>query len=221
MKKMIIISLFATLLLAQNPRVYSSLGDGIYENAPSIEKLKEIKEFSEFEDKIATHIKEVEKTKKDGFAIESGDSGVDKREYLRKLRELSKQDSYFARISQKKFKESMKQNNHELFTELVNSGMIDTKKYKKKILDYYDLNKDEIVLSGELKMLVESDRSKQKSKADLKKSVKKQDKASQRIEHIKKRDKEKEQEREEMLEEELLQKKREIREYQKKELINH
>ena len=115
----------------------------------------------------------------------------------------------------------MKQNNHELFTELVNSGMIDTKKYKKKILDYYDLNKDEIVLSGELKMLVESDRSKQKSKADLKKSVKKQDKASQRIEHIKKRDKEKEQEREEMLEEELLQKKREIREYQKKELSEH
>lgn len=221
MKKMIIISLFATLLFAQNPRVYSSLGDGIYDNAPSIEKLKEIKEFSELKSRIDTYIKEVEETKKDGFAIESKEGGADKSKYLSKLRELSKTDSYFARISKKKFEESMKHNNSELFSELINSGMIDTDKYKEEILTYCDLNKGNMVLSGRLKIFLEDEHSKQTTNTDLKKSVKKQDKASQRIEHIKKRDKEEEEKMEEMLEEELLKKKREIREYQKKELSEH
>ena len=52
MIKLLILSLLATFLMAQNPKVYSALGDVIYDNLENIERLKDIPAFSQFEKKI-------------------------------------------------------------------------------------------------------------------------------------------------------------------------
>jgi len=43
MIKIILLSLLSTLLIAQNPNIYSALGDVIYDNVEKIEKLKKEK----------------------------------------------------------------------------------------------------------------------------------------------------------------------------------
>lgn len=219
MKIIIIISLLSLTLFAKNPSVYSQLGDVIYDNSIAIEKLADIAEFSNYKKEIQEYIKDVNDTKKDGFSIESGDRSVDDADYLQKLRELYKKDRNFLRISKISFEESIQDGDIRLFEQLINSGIIELDEHKRAIVEFYTLHKDELSLSKEPKQFVEEALKERKSEIEAREAAKKRESEAERIRWLREKDKEREERRRKQLEEELLKQKREIREYQKEELL--
>ena len=164
MKKIIFLTLFATLLLSDNPKVYSTLGDVIYDNVEGINNLKKIEKYTSSNEKITEYALEVKKAKQNGFEIEKGNSKIDKKSYLNNLRTLSKTNDYFLRSAKNNFKSSMENENSKLFTDLVNSGLIDTEQYKSEIVTYYLFHMEDINASGIIQEILDNDEALKKRK---------------------------------------------------------
>ena len=242
MKKIVIISLLTTILIADTldtntslkkdvnttqkvvvekaPDVYSALGDVIYGNIDNIVKLKELDAFKSFSEKINNYSKNVEKSKRVGFDIESGNKNIDEATYLETLRTLSKENDYFVRSVNSAYKSSIEKQNNKLFIETVNSGLVDTDKNRDQIVEYYLKHSEDINASGIIQKYLDEDaKAKSKKKSyDYAKAKKLRDEA--KIKRIREDDKKKQAQLEKDLTEEVQQKKLEIRENQKKELFN-
>ncbi len=257
MKKIIIMSLLATILMADNsdvnqtqkldanltlskdvnltkqeviqavksPSVYSALGDVIYKNIDNIVKLKEIDAFKSFTEKINNYAKTVQETKEIGFDIQSGNKNIDDATYLNALRTLSKENDYFVRSVKSAYKLSIEKQDSKLFSQMVNSGLLDTDKNREQIVEYYLSHSKDINASEVIKNFLKKDIKKDVKKVKTKKktynygqSKKLRDEA--KIRRIREEDKRKQAELEKKLTEEVQQKKIEIRENQKKELFD-
>ena len=218
MKFLFIISLFLSLLYASNPRVYSALGDTIYDNAPKIAKLQQIKQYLPFKQKIEKYVLDVEKTKQLGFAIESGEKKSKARDYLLQLRALAKQNDFYVRSAESLFLKALKTNDYETVMDLLDTGIIDLDRYREKLLQFYSINKDRIVLRGEFARIVQEElkkRSKHSKEYYLRlKKMKEQEK----IRRLRLNDKKRQEELQRKLEEELKRKKEQIEKEQKEEL---
>ncbi|MFT7003022.1 MAG: hypothetical protein ACJAWW_000356 [Sulfurimonas sp.] len=219
MIKIVILSLLATLLTAGNPTVYSALGDVIYDNVEKIEKLKEIPEYLIYENKIDSYVKEVYKAKDIAYAIEAGEQTKDKGVYLQKIRTLSKTNDFFHRTIVSFFKSSMDIKNNDLFFKTVNSGLLDTQKYKREILEYYDVNCADMNASGVIQEYLDEDEKLNLKQNRLKKkAITKKQIQEAKIKRIRLKDKEKQESIQKTLEQELLKTKSNIRKEQVEEL---
>ena len=250
MKKIVIISLFTAILMADSldvnttqkpgmkasvkkdinstqkaivekaPNIYSALGDVIYGNIDNIVKLKDLDAFKSFSEKIKSYSKNVEKSKAVGFDIESGNKNIDEVVYLDTLRTLSKENDYFVRSVKSAYKLSLEKQDSKLFLDTVNSGLLDTDKNRDQIIEYYLSHSKDINASGLIQRYLDEDA---KLKSKRKSYNYKQAKKLQdeaKIRRIREDDKKKQAKLEKELTEEVKQKKLEIRENQKKELFN-
>ncbi|EDZ61877.1 hypothetical protein SMGD1_0888 [Sulfurimonas gotlandica GD1] len=219
MIKLVILALLATFLMAQNPKVYSALGDVIYNNVDNIEKLKDMPEFSQYEKKIDSYVKEVYKAKDLGYAIEAGDKNIDKKKYLQTIRELSKTNDFFHRTTVNSYKSSLISQDNELFFKTVNSGLMDTSKHKSEILEYYFAHCTDMNATGVIqKYLDEDEMLKEKQDSSKKHGLSIKEIQEAKIKRIREKDKEKQESIQKTLEEELIKKKSEIRKEQVEEL---
>ena len=115
----------------------------------------------------------------------------------------------------------MKTNDYIQFSQIINNELIDVNTSKKEILDYYYKHQVDINSSGviddflnedaRLKALKDAQRKKYKSRETLQK---------EKIQRIRANDKESQKKLEKQLQKDLVQKKLEIRQNQKKELAN-
>lgn len=211
-------SLFATSI---NPRPYAALGDVIYNNVDSIHMLADIESYELYRDEINSYVLEVSEVKREGFALELKSSSKSKKEYLTKLRVLSKKNDYYLRDIKSRYKLSMQMNRYKMFSQFINSGLIDTKRHKKEIIDYYYLHSKEINSTGLIdEYLKEDARLKALKDAELKRRKSKKTLQEEKIARIRKMDLEAQKKLELKLQKDLKQKKLEIRENQKKELAN-
>jgi len=236
MKKIVLLFLLATFLLAQdnstdfvaeqnsslgNPKVYSALGDVIYNNVQSIEKLKDIPQFTHFSDKITSYVKEVYEAKDIAYAIEAGDKSLDKKEYLQKIRTLSKTNDFFHRTIMNSYKSSISAQDNDLFNVTINSGLIDTKKYKPEIMEYYFAHCAEMQATDVVQKFLDED---EKLRVEQEKVIVKKPRLTKKqiqeakIKRIREKDKAKQEALQKTLEEELLKKKSDIRKEQIEEL---
>ncbi len=218
MKNIVFLTLFTTLLFSSNPAVYSALGDVIYDNVDGIEKLGNIEEYADYKEKIQKYVAEVDTTKRTGFLIEKGNKKIDKKSYLNNLRKFSKSNDFFIRSAKNNFSKSMETENSKLFSELINSGLIDTQKYKNDILTYYLFHMHEINPEGVIQNILDNDEAlkNKKTKKRVYKNKKQIEKA--KIKRIREMDKRKQAAVEKKLQESVNRKKTEIIDYQKKEL---
>jgi len=243
MKKIIIMSLLATIMIGgeldfnnsksfdtntslsldvnatKNPKVYAALGDIIYGNVAKIKKLTEIEEFKSFSEKISNYCDEVEKAKEIGFEIERGSKSVDELEYLNTLRKLSKDNDYYIRSVKSAYHSSIEREDSMLFSEIVNSGLMDTDNHKDEIITYYLSHSMDINASGVIQKFLDDENTKSKRQSYTYEQAKKL-REEAKIKRIREEDKKKQAELEHSLAEEVKQKKIEIRENQKKELFN-
>ena len=223
MKKFILLVLTCVAFLAQdkveirNPGVYSALGDAVYNNLANIENLQKIESYNKFSLKIHKYSAAVKETKKLGYEIESGKKDDSERIYLRKLRELSNQNDYFVKIAHDSLNSSIKNEDSNLFIAIVNSGIIDIKKNKAKILSYYKSHTKEIKVSGIMQNIIDKEKAKKRNKLGSKKIDKQ---AKEKIERIRRVDKAEQEALERKLEEEAELKKNKIREEQERQLFN-
>lgn len=220
MKKFLLLSMCVTFLFAKNPDVYSALGDVIYNNAADIKKLKNIEQFDLYDDKISTYLKSVKKTKELGYKIEKGDQKADKREYLSSLRTLSKDNDFFVRQANQEFQSSIEKEDSELFSQMINTGLIDLKSKKQEIVDYYFTHQEDINASGAIEKILEDDaKLKAKKEAQQKRIKSKKERELANIKRIREKDKREQEALERKLQLELDEKKRKLREEQKRELL--
>lgn len=220
MRKLILISLFTTLLFSQNPNVYSALGDVIYNNVDKIEKLEDIKEFSLYTKKIEQYVQKVKTTKEVGYKIEKGDKNFDKKVYLSNLRALSKDNDFFHRTAKKFYDSSIQNENSQLFSQMINSGLIDTQEHKQEIIDYYFMHQEDINASGLIESYLDEDaKLRARKEAELKKIKSKKQRELEKIERIRAKDKKEQEALERKLQKELDKKKQEVLEEQKRELL--
>ncbi|MEA3330356.1 MAG: hypothetical protein U9Q29_01530 [Campylobacterota bacterium] len=221
MKKIVILSLLATLLLAQNPNVYSVLGDVIYDNVGKIEKLKGMYEYNSMDDKIEEYIAKVRLTKKMGLAIEAGDKSLDKNLYLQKLRKLSKTNDFFVREIYKSFRLSIAKEDSWFLSQIINSGLLDTDKYKSDIIEYYMAHCDVMDSQGVIQVYLDEDtklKALEEKKRTSSKVVTKEMLQKAKIKRLRENDKLKQEAIKKSLEKEVADKKVKIREEQIKEL---
>lgn len=222
MYKFFIIFFFSSLLLnaSSNPKPYATLGDKIYDNAKNIKKLENLGDYYLYLDDIKKYLQEVKATKKLGYMLNDNSTLQSKKDYLEKLRELSKDNDYFMRMAETSFKSSIKNNDSLLFSQVINSNLIDTKKYKKEILDYYFTHSKDINSSGLIQKYLDEDKALQEAREKMHKKYKtKKMLEAEKIKRLREEDKRKHMELEERLNKVLEKKKKEIRKEQKMELI--
>ncbi len=220
MKKFFLISFFATLLIAQNPKIYSTLGNIIYDNADKIVKLQEIPSFNQYLKTLQQYFLDVNKTKQLGNTILPNDTN-NKMEYLKQLRKLSVINDFFIRSVQKSFELAMKNEDNKLFFQLVNSGLLDIKTHKKKIIDYYVTHSQEIDKRGVIQELLDKDaKLLQQKKSQVEKELNKKKIQEAKIKRIREKDLQEHENLKKFLEEDISRKKVEIIQEQKKELEN-
>ncbi len=205
-------------LEAKNPYPFAALGDVIYDNADKVQKLQNIDGFSIYNDKIQKYLRDVKRAKEEGFALEAGKK-KDKKAYLNRLRTLAKEYDLFRRSVEVSFEEAVKNKNVKLVEQLINSGLLDTDRYKKEILDFYFDHVGEMSTEGLIQSYLDDDaKLRKKRAAQRKRYLSKKQRELERIKRIRKKDKLEQERLEKQLQQELIQKKKEIQAYQKKEL---
>ena len=219
MYKLILITLMTTFLSAHNPNPYAALGDVIYDNVSNIESLKQIDSYRLYADDIDKYVSEVDEAKIQGYELEKAATSKTKNDYLNRLRTLSKTNDYFLRSINNKYKESMKKDDYKLFLQIINSGLINTQKKKKEIINYYYKNKENIDSTGVIDTFLEEDAKLRLKKDRQKKRYKtKKQLEAEKIKRIRENDKASQKKLEEDLQKDLNTKKAEIRKIQRKEL---
>ena len=219
-KLFILLFTFTTLLFSANPKPYATLGNKIYDNANNIKKLTTIGDYYLYVDKINNYFVKVNLAKQLGFSLDKNSTPKEKREYLQTLRKLSKDNDYYIRMVHNSFETSMQNGDSLLFNRIINSGLIDTKANKKRILDYYFAHSKDINSSGVIQSYLDEDEAlRRKHEAMKRKRLSKKMLEEQKIKRLRERDKARQIGLEKKLNEALEKKKREIREEQREELI--
>jgi hypothetical protein len=219
MIKTLFFTLLSTLAFAANPAVYSALGDVIYDNAPHIDNLKNIKEYERYRVRIEEYVSKVAQAKEEGFRLEKGDTSVDKKDYLLKLRELSATNDFFVKDVHASYKASMRDKDNELFSKMINSKLLDLNKYKSEIKEYYIQNSEGITQEGVIQQFLDEDARLAKQRELNKKKYKtKEEIEREKIQRLRKKDKEQAEALQKALEKELQEKKKKILKEQVQEL---
>ncbi|WP_455756970.1 hypothetical protein [Sulfurimonas sp.] len=201
----------------KNPKVYSALGDVIFDNAQKIKNLKQIDKYASYKTKIDEYILNISETKKLGLVVESGKKDELKSQYLEKLRKLSKINDYFFRSTENAFKSSLQTQNHKLFIEILNSNMIDSQKYKSEIMDYYNKYSKEIKPNKIIQDFIDENNAKKNKKRYKGKT--KEELLEEKMRRIRQHDKERQEALERRLSKEVELKKEKIRQEQERELF--
>ena len=225
MKKILLMFIFTLTLVAnenstvQNPSIYASIGDKIYNNIPSIENLKTIDKYAAFKLKIDAYTNEVIKAKKLGFAVQSGEKSKQKLIYLDTLRKLEKENNYFYNSANKNFIFAIDTQDNQFYLDLVNSGIIDVDIYRYKILNYYNKHAKDIDSRGIIDELIKEEKAK-KAKRRYVRKTKKQIQ-EEKIKRVREYDIYQQKLLEDKLSKELEEKKLQIRQEQQKELFKN
>lgn len=213
------LSLFATENVhLKNPKIYSSLGDEIYNNLPKIQALKQLDGYKSLTAKIDKYSLDIQKAKKFGFELEAGyESESDlKLDYLQYIRKLKKENDFFVRSAHSSLRAAIDSEDNSLFISIVNSGLIDTRKNKNKIMNYYNNHKQGIKPDGVIQDFIDEayiKKHKKKNWAKIRKQLE-----LKNIKRIRANDKLKQEALEKRLSEEARLKKEVIRAEQKREL---
>ena len=220
LKSFILLFTLTTLLFSTNPKAYASLGNQIYNNLENIKKLTTISDYYLYFDAINNYLFKVKRAKQLGFSLDENSPSKVKKQYLQTLRQLSKENNYYHRLAQKSLETSIKNRDFLLFSQIINSGLIDTKANKKRILHYYFAHIKDINASGVIQSYLDKDALlKRKRKALRHKRVVKKTKEEEKIERLREQDKAHQVALEKRLNREVQKKKREIREEQREELL--
>jgi len=220
MRNFFIILLLSTFLYAQNPIAFAALGDVIYNNVEKIDKLKNINEYKIYSKKIDQYVSEVKKCKKDGYGLELGSTAKKRMAYLNRLRELVKTNDFFVRLVNSSYETARESNNSRLFSQIINSGLLQNiDEHKKEIIDYYLAHQEDMNTTGLIaKYLAEDEKLRAKREAQLRRYKSKKEREAERIRKIRENDKRQREAIEKKLQEELMKKKKRIREEQREEL---
>ena len=219
MFKLFLLSVISVFLFAQNPSIYALLGDVIYNNANEIKELTKVSSFENEKKDIEDYIDKTEQLKQIGFLIDSGDGNYSNREYLKDLRELSKENDKFVRLVNSKFIDAIDNNDTNTFVQLIDLDIVQKEKSIEKVKSFIrahegDVNSTEYYLQYKDALQTE------KIEQNKAQKTSNNEKMSQ-IERIREKDKKRQKALQEELEKMMKDKKKQIYKQQKDALENY
>ncbi|MCD6432844.1 MAG: hypothetical protein J7L21_02275, partial [Sulfurimonas sp.] len=117
------------------------------------------------------------------------------------------------------YKSSIKYEDSKFFSIIINTGLIDTKKYKSEIINYYMSHRDEVETNGIIQTILDEDvKARESKKRFIYLGLTKAKLQQAKIKRLREQDKLKQVAIQKSLEKELADKKRKIREEQVKQL---
>lgn len=144
MLKWFLIAGIAVLSLADNPKIYSGLGNVIYDDMESISRLSDIKAMAKYNDSIAAYLEKCRAVRKSGFALEKNQpTPAETKAYLNSLRSLEKEHAYFLRLTNSALLQTIQNNDYNGYSELIKSGLVDIEKNSEDIVGFYLQNRNE------------------------------------------------------------------------------
>ena len=165
-----------------------------------------LKQFEGFKDKIDIYAAKVKSTKDFGYQVESGAKKKAKLDYLSQLREHKKVNDSFISSVKDAFQSSLGAKDDVLFIGIVNSGLINARANKKKIMSYYKAHSDKIDPAGIIQTFINEDKKKKRWRPKTKKELQ-----AEKITRLRKNDKIDNEALEDKLSKELREKKIQIR----------
>ena len=219
MFKLFLLSVISVFLFAQNPSIYALLGDVIYNNANEIKELTKVSSFENEKKDIEDYIDKTEQLKQIGFLIDSGDGNYSNREYLKDLRELSKENDKFVRLVNSKFIDAIDNNDTSTFVQLIDLDIVQKEKSIEKVKSFIrahegDVNSTEYYLQYKDALQTE------KIEQNKAQKTSNNEKMSQ-IERIREKDKKRQKALHQELEKMMKDKKKQIYKQQKDALENY
>jgi len=138
MKKLLLTLLISVPMYAQNPVIFAALGDVIYNDADKFGQLADLTIMHDYKPVIDDYLESVEKSKKMGFAVDSNDTAIDAKGYLKELRLLSTKHDAIVLNAQKRFEEAMQDEDSETITNMIKIGIVNPQEYKNQLIQYYE-----------------------------------------------------------------------------------
>jgi len=219
-KLLLLFFTYVSLVYGANPKAYASLGNKIYDNVNNIQNLTKIGDYYLYVDEINDYIRRVRIAKEKGFQLEKESSLQERNNYLKTLRKLAQDNDYYTRMAKTSLENAIKNGDSLLFSKIINSGLIDTKANKKRILDYYFAHKKDINATGIIQHYLDEDRALQRAQEEKNRlKLSKAQREALKIKRLRLRDKKRQEALEKKLDAAVKEKKLEIREEQKKELL--
>jgi len=219
MRKFLLYFLLLSTLFAKNPIAFAALGDVLYNNADKIKNLKNIDEYKSYRVSIDKYLHDLQEAKIEGFSIRPDSSESLKKNYLNKLRSLVKMNDFFVHSVYNFYNVAKEEQNSRLFSQIINTGLINTDERKKEIIDYYFAHAKDMNTTGLIQSYLDEDaKLRAKKEAQRKRYKTKKEREAERIREIRERDRIENERLEKKLQQELQQKKEQIREYQQEEL---
>jgi hypothetical protein len=220
MKKALLPLLLATCLMGANPKLYSGLGDTIYDAMPKLSELADVEAVAKHRNNIEAFLGKCRSTKDRGFALDKGaKEKAETQDYLKRLRTLNRDYEFYVHVAEDALNRSMRNNDYRSFAALIQTGLIDFEKDSKRIVGFYKLHKkgkpieeieDYIAYQKELRKL--------KAKEKAKRQALHQAYKQRRIDQVNKRQEAKKEARREAIDAETERIKEEVKRKQAEEL---
>ena len=176
----LVILLLSITLLAENPKLFNSLGDPIYNSQDKIEKLVDIPAFQENVTYINLYLKEVDRVWAEGMRADGVNNPELKKGYLKELRVLSKDYANIMRSVKKRFNRAMERRDIDTFADIVNSGLIPVGRENPEALKFYKEFVRESVKIDSIEEYLDSIRPKPRKKVVTKMGPSKAERIAQR-----------------------------------------
>ena len=148
MKILLLTILLLSTLFAQNPTIYASLGDKIYDNTPGVDLLLQVETLETHHEKIFEYMFKASEAMKQGNMIsEHNPEAISPKEYLNTLRKLSKENDYYVRVARVAYKKAIADSNIKDIKLLLDSNLLDSEKSLEELALFYEINSDKMDLN--------------------------------------------------------------------------
>lgn len=206
--------------MGANPKLYSGLGDTIYDAMPKVSELAEVQAVAKHRNNIEAFLTKCSSTKEKGFVLDKGTK--DKKEtqaYLERLRSLNSEYEFYVHTAEEALSRSIQDNDYGNFAALIRTGLIDIEDNSDRIVGFYELHKkgqpieeieDYIAYMKELKSLKAQEKAKRQALYQAYKQ--------RRIDQVNRRYEEKKEARREAIDAETQRIKEEVKRQQAEEL---
>jgi len=215
---LVFMPLLVLSLFAATPQPFHRLGDKLYNSVDALEKIKNLKALEKEKGMITSYLNGIKRVKEEGFVLQREPTKALRSAYLKDLRDYSKRYDAILRMLQSRYETAIENEDSALFAALVNSGFIDQKQEREAIIRYYFGHQKDIEPTGRLATIVLDAKLQKKELQKERRYDAKRAKDLAKIQRIRKEDQRKKATIEKKLQEELQKKRKELKQYEHKEL---
>ncbi len=137
MKKLLILSLLSIQLLAQNPKLFDTLGNQMYNSIENVKKLEDIVVFQNNYAFLKQYIKDTESLWAEGILLDDSSKERLKKKYLSDLRTLSKGYDNIMRSVRHRLEESIATRDAKSFAQIIDTNLTPVGAETPEVVEFY------------------------------------------------------------------------------------